>query len=151
LLIVLLGLRTLVRRRRPRRTKKRVRKEWQDKGYASEFEYVNACNLEGRGIPFEYEQERVKYQVERTYTPDFKLLTKSGKTIYIETKGWFQSSDRSKHKKIKEQHPDLDIRFVFQNSSNKLNKQSKTTYAQWCDKHGFKWAEALVPKEWVNE
>ena len=33
----------------------------------------------------------------------------------------------------------------------KLNKNSTTTYAIWCEKHGFKWASKLVPMEWMNE
>jgi len=46
---------------------------------------------------------------------------------------------------------ELDIRFVFSNSRNKLNKKSKTTYADWCDKHGFKWADKQIPKSWIDE
>ena len=57
--------------------------------------------------------------------------------IIIEAKGQFVSSDRSKHKLIKEQHPDLDIRFVFSNSRTRIGKKSKTTYAMWCDRFGF--------------
>lgn len=141
----------MAKRRKPRRTKRPKKKQWQLEGYCSEFEYVNACDLEGRGVPFTYEQDKVKYLVERTYTPDFKILTKSGKTIFVETKGWWQSGDRTKHKLIREQHPELDIRFVFQNSSNKLNKSSKTTYAEWCDNSKFKWADGIVPKHWLDE
>jgi len=100
------------------------------------------------GVAYEYEQLKVKYQRrESTYTPDFELPN----GIIIEAKGRFKSEDRSKHLRIKEQHPELDIRFVFSNSSNKLNKNSNTTYAGWCDKHGFKWSDKVIPKEWLNE
>ena len=37
---------------------------------------------------------------------------------------------------VKEQNPELDIRFVFQRN-NTLSKNSKTTYGAWCEKHGF--------------
>jgi hypothetical protein len=81
------------------------------------------------------------------YTPDFKLSN----GIYIETKGRFLLDDRKKHLYIKEQYPDLDIRFVFQNPKTKLYKGSKTTYANWCDKHGFKWAAKTIPLDWIEE
>jgi len=53
-------------------------------------------------------------------------------------------------KAVKKQWPKMDIRFVFQNANNKLNKRSKTTYAQWADKHGFPWAHKRIPEEWLT-
>ena len=52
---------------------------------------------------------------------------------------------------VKQQHPELDIRFVFSNSRQKISKQSKTTYGMWCEKHGFLYADKTVPQEWLNE
>lgn len=82
----------------------------------------------------------------RKYHPDFEL----GNGILIEAKGWFKPADRTKHLTIKHHHPHLDIRFVFSNPQAKL-RASKTTYAEWCTKNGFKFAKGLVPHEWVNE
>ena len=81
------------------------------------------------------------------YTPDFKLPNK----IIIESKGRFVSEDRKKHLLVKQQRPDLDIRFVFSNSKAKISKGSKTSYADWCIKHGFLYADKLIPEEWINE
>jgi hypothetical protein len=83
----------------------------------------------------------------RTYTPDFVL----DNGIIIETKGRFIPSDRSKHLRIREQHPDLDIRFVFSNPNARLYKGSKSTYASWCEKYGFKYAKEKIPVEWIKE
>ena len=52
---------------------------------------------------------------------------------------------------IQKQHPELDIRFVFTNENSRLNKKSKTTYGNWCEKYNFKYATKLVPIEWVAE
>ena len=52
---------------------------------------------------------------------------------------------------IKKSYPHLDIRFVFQNPKNKLYKGSKTTYADWCDKNGYKYATKLIPSSWFKE
>jgi len=56
-----------------------------------------------------------------------------------------------KHLSIKKQHPSLDIRFVFSNSNAKLRKGSKSTYADWCQKHGFLYADKDVPDDWLKE
>ena len=59
--------------------------------------------------------------------------------------------DGDEHLLFKEQNPTIDIRFVFTNSKNKINKKSKTTYADWCDKYGFKYADKVIPEEWFSE
>jgi hypothetical protein len=51
---------------------------------------------------------------------------------------------------IKEQHPDLDIRLLFQNAYNKIRKGSKTTYAMWCEKKGILYAHKQIPKQWLS-
>jgi len=70
--------------------------------------------------------------------------------IIIEAKGRLTQEDRSKMRKVKEQHPSLDIRFVFTRSTARLSKTSKTTYAEWCDKYGFPYADKVVPLEWIT-
>jgi hypothetical protein len=89
----------------------------------------------------------IKPERDATYTPDFPLPN----GIIIETKGRFLTADRQKHLLIKDQRPDLDIRFVFSNSRSKIGKKSKTTYAMWCEKNGFKYADKSIPTEWINE
>ena len=59
--------------------------------------------------------------------------------------------DRKKHLLVKEQNPELDIRLVFQSAKSKLRKGSKTTYADYCDKHGIRWAEKIIPQAWIDE
>lgn len=98
----------------------------------------------------EYETTTFKYiqpAKQRKYTPDFIL--KNG--IIIETKGRFLLEDRQKHLYIKEQYPNLDIRFVFSRPKEKLRKNAKTSYADWAIQHGFKFAEKAIPTEWFSE
>ena len=117
-------------------------------GYRSGLEDDISEQLKGLDVPFKYEELKIKYQVNetRTYTPDFELPN----GIIIESKGRFVSADRKKHLKVKEQYPKLDIRFVFSNSRGKINKGSKTTYAMWCDKYGFKYADKEIPEKWLK-
>ena len=74
----------------------------------------------------------------------------------MEAKGAFNSADRKKHKLIKEQHPELDIRFIFSNSKTKIGKKSLTTYGKWCDLFKFKYhciqsTKQPFPQEWLKE
>jgi hypothetical protein len=116
-------------------------------GYRSGLEERVSKELEEAGVKYEYETQKIKYRVEedRTYTPDFILPN----GIIVETKGRFTTADRKKHLLIQKQHPKLDIRFVFQNSRAKLYKGAKSTYAQWCDKHEFMYADKSIPEEWT--
>jgi len=118
-------------------------------GYRSGLEEVVDGALKQRNIDGEYEKHKIKYTIpatDHTYTPDFRLPN----GIFVETKGRFVIEDRKKHVLIRKQHPELDIRFVFQNSKNKIRKGSPTTYADWCVKHGFIYADKTIPQEWLD-
>ena len=126
----------------------RLRKAALRAGYRSGLEQDNAEHLKENNTGYEYEKLRVKYVPKlRTYTPDFQLSN----GIIIETKGRFIPSDRTKHLLIKDQHKELDVRFVFSNSRQKLSKSSSQTYGGWCDKHGFLYADKLIPIERMKE
>lgn len=118
-------------------------------GYRSGLEEDLDATLKVKGIDGQYEQHKINYiqpETAHVYTPDFRLPN----GIFIETKGRFVMEDRKKHMLIKQQHPELDIRFIFQNSRNKIRKGSKTTYADWCIKYGFKYADKEIPTDWLD-
>lgn len=117
--------------------------------FRSGLEKRTAGFLKIRGVSFEYEKTRIPWidTRQKTYTPDFVL----DNGIIVETKGRFIASDRMKHLMIKQQHPELDIRFVFSNQNARLSKGSKTTYAMWCDKHGYLYSQETIPLEWLKE
>ena len=105
-----------------------------------------AKQLDRQGIPYLYECSKYPYITESKYTPDFFL--RSG--IIIEAKGFFKPSDRRKMLAVKAQHPELDIRFIFQRN-NTLSKQSKTTYGDWATKHGFPYCIfPNIPESWLT-
>ena len=116
-------------------------------GWRSGLEERVAKELSESGIKYQYESMKIKYDVieTRTYTPDFVLPN----GIIVETKGRFVAADRKKHLLIQKQFDYFDIRFVFQNARAKLFKGAKSTYSQWCDKHGFLWAQGSIPEEWL--
>jgi hypothetical protein len=117
--------------------------------YRSNFELHLAKGLAEHKVKFEYESKKFIYVPKpRTYTPDFYIIESD---IYIEAKGHLDKADRVKMALVKEQHKNLDIRFVFMNARNKIYKGSRTTYADWCNKHNFRWAEKTIPAEWFKK
>lgn len=115
------------------------------------FEQRVIGKLEDCGVLYQYEPHSVKYNVEREYVPDLKI----GDT-YIELKGYFRQDAQRKMKAVKTQHPDMDIRFLFQKASStvqgakKRKDGSKMTCAEWADRYGFIWAEGEeIPEDWI--
>ena len=119
--------------------------------FSSGLEERVANQLNDLNVSFNYETETIIYtkpEEKGRYVPDFILPN----GIYIETKGQFLSADRKKHKLIRQQFGDkYDIRFVFSNPNARIGNRSTTTYADWCNLFGFKWASLEIPKEWIFE
>jgi len=119
--------------------------------FRSGLEERVAKQLEDLKVKYEYETETITYtkpEEKGRYTPDFIL----DNGIYVETKGQFVTSDRKKHKLIKKQFGNkFDIRFVFSNPNARIGKKSKTTYADWCERYGFKYAAKDIPQSWIDE
>ena len=119
-------------------------------GYRSGFEHKVSEQLTEAKVKFEYETTVIPYikpETNHTYTIDFTLPN----GILVETKGRWVLENRKKHLLIKKQHPELDIRLVFQNSKGKIRKGSKTTYADFCIKNDIIWADKSIPTAWYNE
>lgn len=128
--------------------------------YRSLLEKKVADQLDEAGVPYGYESQWVHYTVparEAKYLPDFTI---NNTKILIEAKGRFGghlsdnngAKERQKMILLKEQHPELDIRIVFQNAKKPIYKGSKTTYAKWATDHGFTWADkGVVPASWIKE
>ena len=116
-------------------------------GFRSKLEEKVSDLLCELGIDYEYETTKVDYQITHYYVPDFILPN----GVTLECKGYWDSVDRRKIKNVIEQNPQLDIRMVFQSPYNKISKRSKTTYAQWCDRHKIPWcAYHNIPIEWLT-
>lgn len=118
--------------------------------YRSGLERRIAKDLESREVSFLYEPFKLSYVIparEASYTPDLVLPN----NIVLEVKGYLDAESRHKMYLVKQNHPDLDVRFVFQKAHNPIYKGSKTTYAAWCEAHGFPYAEGYVPKAWLEE
>ena len=98
------------------------------------------------GVKYEYESTKIPYVIQHNYTPDFVLPN----GVWIECKGYWDSTDRRKIKSVKQQHPEIDLRMVFQSPYNKISKKSKTTYAKYCENLGIPWTTYTnIPIDWL--
>ena len=100
----------------------------------NKWEEALADVLEPHG--FQYEPEKVEYNIPRTYTPDFVKGD-----LYVECKGYFRVGDRQKYKAIRDALWKKDKTFVFilYKPSTKVQKGARMTMAEWCDKEDIPW------------
>ena len=109
--------------------------------------------LQEMEVEYGYEVTKIPYTIpesKHTYTVDWTTID----GILIETKGYLSDyAERKKYELIKQQHPNIDIRFVFDNP-NKLCGGTKMTHSKWAEKHNFKYC-SIKDKEqiqsWVKE
>lgn len=108
--------------------------------FLSKFEMSLAKILDSKKLKWSYEPCTVQYQPPvAEYTPDFLITMPDGAQQYVEVKGFFDPMARAKMLLVKEQHPELDIAFLFMRGNNRLSKSAKSmTYEEWAKKNGFK-------------
>jgi hypothetical protein len=125
-------------------------------GYRSGFELDTSKVLKHEerklGYSWSYESDYIEYfkpVTHHKYTPDFTINMRDGRVWYLETKGRWDANDRKKHKLLKEQRPDLDVRMFFMRD-NPIRKGSKTKYSDWCRKLQIPFCIGELNMEWFN-
>jgi hypothetical protein len=120
-----------------------------DREHRSQLEQQVEEALVSQGLAPQYETEKFSYVLHKKYTPDFKVGE-----VYVEVKGWWPSAERTKFLAVIMNNPGLPIFVALQRPHLTLSKQSKTTYAQWCTKHGIAWCPIPIPpdfmQQWLN-
>ena len=110
-------------------------------------------DLNNRDKSYTYEAMTIKYDlVGLKYTPD--LVLSSG--VIVELKGRFMRKDQKKMLAVRNSHPELDIRFVFQklkasiDGAAKRKDGTRMTCEEWAKRYNFKYAELIVPEQWFE-
>ena len=123
--------------------KRRSRLEQQFERLLQEFE-----------VMYDYEVTKIPYTIpesKHTYTVDWTLLN----GVLLETKGRLADyAERKKYELLKEQHPDLDLRFVFADPNKLVGGTKTVTHGAWATKHNFKWCSIKDTEQirsWVKE
>ena len=125
----------------------------QKDGLASKLETRMLAEIKEKmpeSFRLEYETKRLPYILKKNYLPDFIITKPDGSIIYIEVKGYFSSTDRVKLLAVKDLHPCLDLRIVF-DKDNKLSSKSDTRYSEWCDRNKIRYSVGKIPQEWFND
>lgn len=135
------------------------KRQYKPRAKRSGYEQKIADNLTSRGVEFRYEDTKLHYlrkirsgtclecghtkvYQHCTYTPDFDVYKEGVLVYHIESKGRFLGKDRTKMKEIKEQHPDLDIRFLVYRKNQEVEA--------WLTKRGYPYAVGhAIPDEWL--
>lgn len=109
-------------------------------GFASGLELKVSKRLKNLRISSEYETEQLPFVVERNYTPDF-ILEVDGEKVYLEVKGYLSAEDITKMIRVRKQHPEKRIIFLFQKPHQRVGK-TKSTHAEWAERNGYEWLDA---------
>lgn len=109
----------------------------------NDFERNVAKQLKKRKKEFSYESRTIPYVLSRKYVPDFVVVL-SNRILYIECKGYLRVEDKSKLKAVTTQHPEMDLRILFDSERN-YNKNAK-----WCEKNKIPCSWGGIPKEWLR-
>lgn len=80
------------------------------------------------------------------YTPDFWLPASQ---IFIETKGRFTAADRRKMLAVIRDNPTDRFVMLFMRD-NKIHRQSKTLYSDWCMENNIDFAIGEPKEEWLE-
>ena len=104
-------------------------------------------------VEYDYEVTKIPYTVPESnhnYTVDWTFIN----GLLVETKGYLgDHKERYKYVLLKQQHPDLDLRFVFDNP-NKLCGGTKMNHAKWAEKYGFKYCsikDVDQIQQWIKD
>lgn len=131
--------------------------------FDSKFENAVAEHLRSIGVEFEYEKESfifiktVRKAICRTcggddcgqklkYTPDFFL----GNGIILEAKGYLDAPTRERHRLMRDQHPGLDLRLVFQKNNVIKQTKKKERYSDWATRLEIPFCVGMPPKDWLE-
>lgn len=111
--------------------------------YRSGFEARLARDFDARGVEVEFEAETLPYTTYHTCRVDWRFTSASGKTILVESKGWFPPEDKAKVLAIIESNPGVDYRLLFERPNPK--------FEAWAKKRKIKYAVGTIPDAWFKE
>lgn len=130
----------------------------------SKFEKNVAKILSSKGVKYEYEAYQFPYTEplrknkarcvdcgstqlvrEGWYTPDFYLPESK---LFIETKGRFTAADRRKMLSVIRDNPQDRFVMLFMRD-NKIHRNSKTHYSDWCMEQDIDFAIGEPKEDWL--
>ena len=66
-----------------------------------------------------------------SYKPDFIVVDASGRSFYVEVKGWMDPKSKTKLKRMAKYFPEIDLRLVDEKDYRKLEKEIGSSIPGW--------------------
>lgn len=97
--------------------------------------FLNLLKDQGKITAWEFEPdtfwfEAIKRGI-RSYTPDFKIWEPSGSFYYVEVKGWNDAKSKTKAKRMKKYHPDVEVRLFGAKAYKELERKLGAAIPGW--------------------
>jgi hypothetical protein len=108
--------------------------------FRSRWEYNYGCYLEWlkqTGVIVQWEHEPQTFWFEnirrgvRSYLPDFRITEPGGGQYYVEVKGWMDGRSKTKLKRMKKYHPEVEVRLVDAKAYKAIASQVSSFIRQW--------------------
>jgi hypothetical protein len=107
------------------------RSKWE----ANYCRYLQWLKELGQIREWEYETETFWFEAilrgVRSYKPDFKVTENNGAVHFDEVKGWFDPRSRTKLKRMRIYHPEVEIRLVEKKFFSQNGKKLKGLVPGW--------------------
>lgn len=112
-----------------------IRKFYRSRWEANFARYLEFLKSTGEIAKWEHEPETFWFEgVKRgtvSYLPDFRVEENDGAIKYYEIKGWMDSRSKTKLKRMKKYHPEVDLVLIDSKAYKELEKQMKQTIPEW--------------------
>jgi hypothetical protein len=97
--------------------------------------FLNLLKTQGQIQRWEYEAETFWFEAikrgVRSYTPDFKIWGRDGSVYFIEVKGWMDAKSKTKLKRMKKYHPEVDLRLFGAKAYRELERKLGAAIPGW--------------------
>lgn len=114
-------------------------------GFRCQLEADVASALADQGVEFSYESTKLEYVTHHKYIADFTVGD-----VLIEVKGFWPAEQRTKIRLLFKCNPEIKLFVALRNPRARVNKNSNTTYADWCRRYGIPWCPLPIDKEFLT-
>lgn len=111
--------------------KKYYRSKWE----ANYARYLEWLRENGYIIKWEHEPDTFWFEGilrgVRSYLPDFKVYENNGDIVYHEVKGWMDSRSKTKLKRMKKYHPDVNLIVIMEKEYKEIERKVSRLITGW--------------------
>lgn len=111
------------------------RNYYRSKWEANYGHYLEFLRVQGKIRNWEHEPKTFWFEAirrgVRSYLPDFRVERNDGTVYYVEVKGYMDSKSKTKLKRMKKYHPEIELELVDEKRYRSLAKTAKAIVPGW--------------------